>query len=297
MRYETRALKICLLTVLISSIGYLHASAQTITLYSFPPPHPYQWQSPSRLMISTIKNHYFNTKGRHYRKLGHMVVELKKDSTVLLAAMAADDKMELKQSISKGKLGLGILFKIFDGHIEDTHVLQEELELKVKKNNVAFISFRISDSAYAYLISYIDSFKMKGYDKLYNGLNSPRAGKGCGCTAFGISFLNLIGAFDPEFEKEWAVHVNVPEKLIGDKSRGKKVSVWRILFSFKWASKNQAHQKLVLYEPYLIYQWINRKWDEESNKANSPYKLRKLGQAKGLEVICRTCVPRKPMFQ
>ena len=231
MRYNLPGLKKTYLLLCVLMLSAFAINGQTLTLYSFPPKHAYKWKSPHSLLISAIRNYYTKSGNYPRRILGHMVIELKKDSSTLLTGMTADEMTGLKSSIMKEKIGLGVLFKVVNGHLEESSQVQNELKLRIESSKTAFIQFNISDSAYNYLLAYIDSFKIKGYDKLYNGLNDPRAGKGCGCTAFGISLLELINALTPEYKDKWAVQVNVPQRLIGD-GQQKKVSLWRLFFSF-----------------------------------------------------------------
>ncbi len=294
MRYHLPCLRCLHVVILLFSSVILHG--QTLTLYAIPPPHPYKWRSPNSLLVSTIRNYYSKTPYYPRRILGHMVIELKKDSSFYLTGMVSDEITSLKNSILKEKIGLGVLFKVVKGHLEESSEVQSELKLKTTSAQAAFISFNISDSAYQYLLSYIDSFKVKGYDKLYNGLNVPRAGKGCGCTAFGISFLELINALDPEYRDKWAIQVNVPDKLIGGSGSKKKVSLKRLFFTFTWAKGKQSYKKLTLYEPYLIYNWINAIWENERDNPKSKYKVITSGKARGLLVDCTACLPVTPMF-
>lgn len=284
------------LLVLLFCIHYGNIAAQSITLYTFPPAHPYRWHHPNSLLISTIRNYYFSPKQKPVRIIGHMVIELKKDTSAILTALTADDMAVFKKSIISDKIGLAVLFKLVDGRLEETGEVQTELQYRTRQYRAAFISFKITDSTYHFLKLYLDSFKVKGYDKLYNGLNRPRAGEGGGCTAFGISFLELINALSPEYTDQWAVKVKVPEKLIGDSAAKKKISILRLFFSFNWARKNEPSRFLTLYEPYLIYRWINEVWDNEQKKPNGKYQLKKAGRAKGLELDCRACMPSVPMF-
>jgi hypothetical protein len=255
-----------------------------------------RWKHPHSLLTSTLWNYLARPDYKPKRMLGHFVIELKKDTSVLLTGMAVNDVGDLRRSILKDKIGLGVLFKLTNGHLEETAEVQEELDQRIRTGNAAFISFKITDSAYQHLKLYIDSFKIKGYDKLYNGLNSPRTGEGAGCTAFGISFLELINGLHPEYTEHWAVKVNIPEKLIGDSVAKKGVGILRIFFSFRWAKKNKPARFHTLYEPYLIYQWVNRVWEEEQRIPAGKYELKQLGLAKGVELDCRSCRPVLPMF-
>lgn len=224
-----------------------------------------------------------------------MVVELRDDSSSIITGMVPDDLSSLRRSITRDKIGLGILFKKEKGHLENTDQAREELNRRIKNSRLAFIRFTISPKALAYLKLYIDSFRIKQYDLLYNGANRPREGEGSGCSAFGMSFLELIMALKPEFREAWTVSVNVPERLIG--GNAKKVSLRRIFFSYRWPRGDKKARALLLYEPWLIFQWINREWDLGSRSPGyKGYRLMQLGQNKGLEINCPECFPVDPMF-
>lgn len=270
--------------------------AQTLTLYAYPAAHPYRWHSPHSLLVSTIRNYYFSDKKKPVRLIGHMIIELKKDTSTILTAIEADEIDELSRAIKKEKTGLGVFFKPVPGHLEEREDLETELHYRTQVSRAAFISFKLSDSSYQYLKTYLDSFNIKGYDKLYNGLNSPRSGEGSGCTAFGISFLELVNALLPEYQDQWAINVNVPEKLIGNSETKKKISIWRIFFSFRWARAHVPSRPLHLYEPDLVYRWINNVYKNEEKLPTGKYRLKTNGNAKGLEIDCVKCLPQYPMF-
>lgn len=274
----------------------LISNGQTLTLYSFPPPHPYKWRSPHSLLISTVRNYYSKSKKVPRRILGHMVIELRKDTAVFLTGMVSDEISGMKNLLFKEKIGLGVLFRLVKGHMEKTKLVESELQMRTELGKAVFITFKLNDSAYNYLLSFVDSFKLKGYDTLYNGFNLPRSGKGGGCTAFGISFLELINALPAEYCDSWAVHVNIPEKLIGDTANQRKVTIWRLLRSFRWAKKNEPSRKFVLFEPSLIYRWINRVWSNGQNKTDTKYECIQIGHAKGLVVDCSQNTTVSPMF-
>lgn len=270
--------------------------AQSITLYCFPPPHKINWNSPHTLLTSTFRNYLSKKTHGALRPLGHMVVELKKGSSYMLTGMTAKYNSELRKNIFKHKDGLGILFNVIEGQLEETSAIKTELDSRAKSGKVAFITYKISDSAYEYLKLYLQAFKERGYDKMYNGLNEPRQGLGSGCSAFAVSFLELINALVPEYNKDWTVSVNVPDKLIGGVPGSEKISLLKVFFSFGWAKKSEPSTPLVLYDPYLMYHWIQLKWKEQ-NAGTGMYSLKKMDNAKGLEVQCKDCQPQTPMFK
>ena len=214
----------------------------------------------------------------------------------MLTAMSPIHPAALKKNVLKDKVGLSILFKVIDGHLEETEKIRSELEYRTQTGKVAFITFNITDAAYEYLKLYIQSFRARGYDKMYNGKNLPRMGEGSGCSAFAMSFLELINALSPEYNKNWKIKVKVPDKLIGSEPAGAKISLRRLLFSFRWAKNNESFTPLELYDPSLIYNWINAKWEQEQYNSNRTYTLKKINNAKGLEIQCDNCIPQLPMF-
>ena len=270
-----------------------YVTAQSITLYCFAPPHEINWKSPHSLLTSTARNHISLKYNGIIRPLGHIMIELKRDSSYLLTGMVAKHRTDPKKDFFKNKAGLGILFKVIEGRLEETEKVRSELLSRTQSGKVAFITYNITDSAYEYLKLYLESFKARGYDKMYNGNNNPRMGEGSGCSAFAISFLELINALMPEDHKNWTVKVDVPDKLIGGHT-GRKISLLRLFLSFRWARKNEPSTPLVLYDPYLMYKWINTVWQQQDSL--NRYTLKQIDKAKGLEIECKKCVPQFPMF-
>lgn len=273
-----------------------HVTAQSITLYCFPSPNKINWQNPHTLLTSTVRNYIIKKNSYPVRPLGHIMIELKKDSSYILTGMSPKHPAELKKNVLKNKEGLGILFKVIDGHLEETEKIRSELEYRTLTGKAAFITYNISDAAYEYLKLYIRSFKARGYDKMYNGNNLPRMGEGSGCSAFAISFLELINALFPEYANNWKIKVKVPDKLICSQPAGEKISLRRLLFSFRWAKNNEPFTTLELYDPTLMYKWINAAWEQGQYNLNSTHTLKKINNARGLEIQCDKCIPQFPMF-
>ena len=226
-----------------------------------------------------------------------MMIELKKEPDSLFTSIVADDFSGLKESLMKKKEGLYVLFKTVDGHLEQSAALKAELDYRASMGRTAFITYNISDEAYHYLLAYIDSFKLKGYDKRYGGINMPRTGEGAGCSAFSASFLELINALTAEDSLNWQIKVNVPQKLLGGKSGKQKVSLRRLFFSYHWARSGAPCRQLILFDPQLMYDWIDKIWDDNQSGTNSKYKLKMIGNSKGLEIDCRNCSLQTPMFK
>ena len=279
-------------------LGSLSLRSQTLTLYALPSPHRINWKTPHHLVLSIANN--FLTKKKHsysLRAMGHIVVELKKNDSVILTGMVPNKNKDLFKSIFAEEYGLGVLFKLIEGHLEKKEILIPEIESRTKTGKVAFITFNINDSSYFYLKNYIDSFRRLGYDKLYNGKNDPRHGEGSGCSAFGMSFLELINALEPEFSREWVTDKAIPNKLIGGELTHSKVSILKVFFSFGWAKDKQPHTHLKLYNPGLIYSWIEKKYNDELINKLGKYRISTINLAKGIILdYQQICKPQFPMF-
>lgn len=272
--------------------------AQTLTLYALPSPHPINWKTPHHLVLSISRN-FLSKKFHGYssRPLGHVAVELAKDGDTLLTGMVADNKKDFFRSLFREKDGLGILFKFIDGHLEEKQFLGPEIEKRASAGRLAFIRFHINDSSYHYLQQYIDSFRHRGYDQLYNGWNDPLHGDGAGCTSFGVSFLELVHALDPEFTRQWIRDLPIPNRLLGNAITGIPVSVGQVFFSLGWAKDKTAHTHLRVYDPELMYRWIEHQYQQLNTKSSENFRAVKFGNARGVETDYREiCRPRFPMF-
>ena len=249
-------------------LGYSSALAQQITLFVLPPPKPFNWKSPHHLFKSLLVN-YSQKKESPFsnRALGHIAIELVSNGDTILTGMVGNRKSNFAKSILLEKKGLGVLFDIFPGHLENKEPLRSEIDYRLETGRAAFIRYKISTTAYQHLKVYLDSFKYYGFDKLYNGLNKPLEGKGSGCSAFAFSFLELINAIDSTHTKEWTADVAIPDRLIGGHWTQHRVSMWQVLFTFHWAKEKNKHTHLLLYEPGHIYDWILENY--HNNEKNS----------------------------
>ncbi|MBL7764512.1 MAG: hypothetical protein JNJ58_00325 [Chitinophagaceae bacterium] len=288
-----------IVAVFLFGMCFDQAAAQTLTLFAIPPPHKVDWSSPHLLLRSMGRN-FFSHKisgCRLRRPLGHVVVMLEKDGDTLLTGMVADRQKDLVNAVVFEKYGLGVLLKMFNGHLEQEQQLKRELARRTQTGKVAFITYHINDSSYHYLRTYVDSFQRLGYDRRYNGNNTPRMGGGSGCSSFGMSFLELIGELKPEFTKACTSSVAIPTALIGGEDRDRKVGLVKVFFSFRWAKAKQAYTRVTLYDPNLIYAWIQKTYEDEKSHPTGLISLLSIEKAKGIRIECeQSSKPAIPMF-
>jgi hypothetical protein len=281
---------ICILLLLIA---FNTAGGQEITLYVIPPPVAMNWLSPQALLVSYIKgltarNKYI--KRRH--PMGHVVVELHDSIHASIAGIVAESKADMAYRVYAKGYGLGILFTPLPGKMEEGSINTREIAERQKRGDVAYIRFRISSAAFSRLWRYLNEYKGLGYDKIYNGANKPREGKGAGCSSFGLSFIEIAGLLPPEETDKWKVTVNVPEKLIGGPERGNKwVGLHRVLFKRKWAdTSRQAFRKITYYDPAFMYNWIAATWADSNSVNKLRFVKERRQNAMGLLVDCTDCL-------
>jgi hypothetical protein len=277
--------------MLLLLAGYV-AQGQEITLYVIPPPVPMNWHSPQALLVSYIKN--LTARSKYFKRrhpMGHVVVELRDSAHMVVAGIVAESKADLAYRVYAKGYGLGILFTPLPGKMEEGDINTRELSERLKKGDVAFIRFRINDAAFNRLWQYIHEYKERGYDRIYNGANKPREGKGAGCSSFGLSFIEIAGLLPQEETDKWKVSVNIPEKLIGGPERANKwVGLHKIIFKSKWAdTTRQPYRKIAYYEPYFMYEWIAAAWVDSNLSTKKRYVKEKKGSAKGLLIDCSEC--------
>lgn len=255
-------------------------SAQQLTFYMIPSPKKINWESPNKLFRSVVLN--FTSKNPTKfpkRSISHIIVELAKDGDTILTAMTSDRQSDFFKSFLLHGRGMSLLFDIYPGHLEQREELRPEIDYFAEKGELAYIRYLINDSTFYFFKNYVDSFSYYGLDKYYNGANNPLEEKGAGCSAFAISFLELINAFDSTLISEWATQINIPNRLIGHSNWRGKVHPLRVVFSFNWAKKNEEYKPLFLFNPQLMYNWVQK----ESKNTNKKIKRISFKKAKGIE--------------
>ncbi len=272
------------LMLLLAMTAPLHAQNYEFILYAFPPATPLDWSSPLKLAYGAgLKGRLVFEHGKNKHTIGHAFMELRKDGkrVELTGSTTAADAPSDADFITKHGYGLGVLFAPMKGALDCSEKLDGELIDRYKTGKVMYIRFIINEKAYARMKQYIDEYRAKGYDQIYNGTNEPRKGTGAGCSAFAMSFLDVCGYIDPMFEKEWIRRVDLPKSLVGGPITGNKVSLAKTIFKAHWAKPGEEAIPLALYDPELMYNWLK----ETHKQAFKLYKEQ--GNYKSMKVLGR----------
>ena len=279
--------------VIVSFLLIGHSYAQQITIYTIPSPKGINWKSPVTLMFSYISNTFAKSPyGSEKHPIGHMIVELKDSTRYALCGATSQANSGMTKKVMRKGYGLGILFETISGRLEEKDDNISQVLQRSEEGDIAFVTYKINQIVFDRLWQYLQEYKLKGYDKLYNGSNKPREGLGAGCSAFAHSFLEVGGLADVLPSNEWEVNVEVPEKLIGGgKKNARHVKVTKLLFAFRWGNpKKQTNRTLFLYEPTLFYNWILNKY--KNNNGDNYISTSHLKNAKGLLIDCSAIMPK-----
>lgn len=252
MKTSLRILILCL-----SLLCVKEHYGQYLTIYSFTAPKPLNWDSPHSLLSSMSVNLLKKNRSPHTKRaMGHFCIELSSDDDTILTGMTSNNWRGFFEAFFLNKRGMALVFDVFPGHLETEADLRPEIDYRAEKGSMAFVRYKLTDESYDYLKTYIDSFKHYGYDQHYNGLNKPLEGKGAGCAAFAMSFMELVNILSPDHVHQWAVQVAVPDRLIGNEQLHRQVSPFSVYFSYNWAKDNEPYTDLLMFEPQLVYNWV-----------------------------------------
>lgn len=277
-----------------------------LTLYAFPTMQPFNWESPSTL-FKTAKHCFFKTLSlKDNYLLGHMCIGIK--SPLLprdtLIAMTSANKKQRVDLILKDKIGLAIMGATLEGMLESEDHLIHMIQVYGERKKLAFITFRVSESAMRRMLDFITEFSRKTPNevqpsKYYGGVYWPlNEDEGAGCSAFALGVLASANLLPAEASR-WLKDVNIPMSLIGGEyNQNKRISFARIKKVHSWyqgnGSPNVDYVNVQTYDPSDLFDWIGK----TRLLNDSIYKAVEMNGVPGLIVNCTSWVlpADKPYF-
>jgi len=270
-----------------------------LTIYVIPSKVKYDWGSPRTLFKSYFRNCIRNIFNKESYLLGHAFIELRTplSSGRIFTGMRSASRKEQKNMVLKEHYGLSILGADTEGKLETCTDLENKVKKFSRKGQLAFMTFLISDEATKRLLQFFQSYKA-GIDSncshgaRYGGAFWPRYnGEGAGCSAFAVSFLDLAGLLKEEFD-EWMVKINIPMDLIGGPyNHNQAVRFSDIKKRKSWAESDESavvnYEPFEIYDPTLMYEWIQEKWEEQNSWNDLSLTPLLLNQARGIRIDSR----------
>ena len=284
----------------------LTSSAGEVTLHLIPAPTRTNWSSPQKLAVSAVVNQVAKYNGGERHEIGHVYVELSCRGTHLFTGSTSDGNSEERKDLFIKGYGLGIVLKNFVGKLDDPQASQSDVASMQATGRSTFVKFLISDQSCDRLMEYWSEYQLRGYHHTYSGLNArPLFGESSGCTAFGMSFLELAGLQIPEFEQSWMTDLIIPRRFVGGPLTGRNIRLVKVLTAFraKWDSDlSNGGFPLHFWDPEKMVEWTHAAAEELNSGVTRsfpwPASTAKVANSEGLVFDARNVpTPTGPIFR
>ena len=274
--------------------------ADQVVLYNIPSPSALNWRTPHTMLKTVLENH--NSGQTH--EIGH----------VFVGVYCSDDGMAGQADVLTGMTnltdnsqdllvgqgyGLGLLFHNFEGRLNTAEEGLSDIQQGVQTGRLSYLAFDISKATCQRLLSYEMEYRQRGYEQNYGLPNRPLYGEGAGCSAFGVSFLEVAGIDPKLFFSHWGRDLLVPKKLIGGPLTGDFIPVARILLNPRaaWAQPAEPNIPLSFWDPDRMHAFVG---DVKSGAVAMPLagEVLQWGAANGLRMDARAIpTPNDAIFK
>ncbi len=255
-----------LLFLLVTLIFSLHANASKLEVYTFNPPKPIKWQTPSSLFRSTLGN----AVSRSYASVGHYTINFTHDNPKvsygigkdgvkrILTGMERDKKFASNIETIRTKMGMSVLEYIFTGILDNAKDDAKMIKKAIRQNTVVRYDFDLTEVQADKIEQFLENWIRYGSYKKYAGNQNAARGDGAGCADFAMVFMNIASNGMLPFNS-WVREVYVPNKLM--KYRGAEtyddVRFLKLLFDkTPWAKGLQNGTIYSTPDPEMMYAWI-----------------------------------------
>ncbi len=241
------------------------------------------WASPASLALSTA----FYKLGGWPRAIGHVTINIESSGVGLEpisihTGICQAERNEGRAEILRKGYGLGILFHDFKGMLESKDDLEQEIAGRMKRGNLSFIKIGISRGAAERMAEFLKQFRDKRACDHYGSAHRPLYAEGAGCATFAAAFLEIAGLLEQEYVDSWIRHRRLPLTHIGGPKTGTKVSFLKMLTCMKWAEEKEPHEKLALYDPDLMHEWVMKTIQTAQTKEAPKFRVEKVGNTYGV---------------
>lgn len=273
-----------------------------LTLYFFPSPYKMNWDSPKSLAKSVLNNTFLPSKFLLRHAIGHVSTEVRCDDGFYhLSGMTTKDKTEDRKLLLKDKVGLGVVFYPMKGALQTEREVKLDLDDRYRKGRMNWITHKISRSTCLRLKEYIQVYEKENIADVYGLVFNPRKKEGAGCSAFGMSMLEVAGLMTKEYRSEFSHRLFVNKNLDGFSYGKKNVSFFKVLAGMKgarrWAVDKFTGRELYFWRPNLMYDWVNSKIKAIKNRKLNDYKIIYRGKTQGLLLDAASMpTPQGPIF-
>jgi hypothetical protein len=256
-----------------------HASrADELLITVFRPLVPMDWSTPRKALTTYVENE-FNRQpllDEHHlpHNIGHMGLRVDCEAGDGLEeyVRATGESMvtnsDYQQLIFKKKVGLGTLLESVRGRLYTTEEANADFLDYTGSKRFAILRYQISSQTCRRVQKFIEEFDQKKVYENYGSFSArPRYAEGAGCSSFGVAVLEVAGLLDADQSKTWRAKVRVPKTLVGGSLNPKNpMSLLDVLWSKDskaWATPEQAGYDISIWDPELMYRWIESKYKND----------------------------------
>lgn len=232
-----------------------------VRLYLLPTgPVKLDWDTPRRLLLTALEGTVLNWS----HPIGHVSVEIQlagQDGSERHVFTGATDRDAgaSRKLLLKEELAFSILERAWPGVLEDAAGVNASIAKRAqKRGRLAVVTFLISDESCLRLLEYVRALRARGGPLYYGFTARPRRAEGSGCSAFGASFVDLIGMLGPPLRAAWSRSVRVPLSLMAGYLGQPRLSIARALVHKavgRWAAPQDPHMLLECFDPDLMFAW------------------------------------------
>lgn len=173
-------------------------------------------------------------------------------------------------------------------------MLKQKKNEYLKNGGMNFIRFVLNEGQCTRATQYLSEFRKNNVGRNYGLAHRPRHAEGAGCSAFAVSFPDVLNVMDQEMKEAWIDEVKIPMELLGPPKSDQGVSILKLFSADNWAIENEKHEVLRFWNPDKIYNYINNKVTKPMNG----YKVTKLENISGIEFDkSHLPVPLEPIWQ
>ncbi|MBY0517018.1 MAG: hypothetical protein K2P81_08930 [Bacteriovoracaceae bacterium] len=223
-----------------------------LRLFVIPSPFGMDWESPASLARTAALNKFCFKP----RFMGHVNVELVGPDIQELTGMRAKKLDAVPRVLLKGQ-GFGVLYHSFEGQLEERAHLVPELKIRAQEKRLSFWQAKLTEAQLIRLKTYLDEYRAENVGQYYGLHNRPLHGEGAGCSAFGVSFLEVAGLLNDELKAAWSNQVRIPLSLSGAPLMDQKVPITKILTqAHRWAMSDEDHKLMTYWDPDRMHRWL-----------------------------------------
>lgn len=166
-----------------------------LTIMAIPPAGALDWTTPTTLtktsVASKVKGELNKQLGRVVlpHPIGHLHVKMSCDGVEIPLTGQTGGGSEYATLLD----GVGASLRIFPGMLDKPEGVQPDVDARFKSGKIAGMNFKISGKMCKHLKGYLDEYVKRGAHNFYGGQFRPRRWEGAGCSAFGVSFIEVGG--------------------------------------------------------------------------------------------------------